>query len=147
MQSKGVLVQAKVLFGLILLNFIAQVPYYVHLYAGRQSAAVTARSSLIMGAVFAFFLAASWLLFTGQRSGYPLMLAFLAAEFLFYLFGLIMSSLHGFAPFFQVDNPDVVLRVIYSIGYMNLFASGYFLWLLVRYRSLFSEPRRSESSS
>ncbi len=141
MQNRSVLVQARVLFALILLNFVAQIPYYLHLYAGRQAVSVTARSSLIMGAVFAFFLLASWLLFKGQRRGYPLMLAFLSAEFLFYLFGLISSTLHGFTPFFQVRNPDVVLRVIYSIGYINLFASGYFLWLLIRYRPLFPEYR------
>ncbi len=141
MPNKSVLVQARVLFALILLNFLAQVPYYVHLYAGRQALAVTARSSLVMGVVFAVFLLASWLCFSGQRPGYPLMLAFLAVEFLFYLFGLITSTLHGYAPFFQVRNPDVVLRVIYSIGYMNLFASGYFLWLLVRYRPLFPDYR------
>ncbi len=141
MQNRSVLVQARVLFALILLNFVAQVPYYIHLYAGRQAVAVTARSSLIMGAVFAVFLLASWLLFTGQRPGYPLMVAFLAVEFLFYLFGLITSTLHGFAPFFQVGNPDVVLRVIYSIGYMNLFASGYYIWLLIRYGSSFPDRR------
>ncbi len=137
MPSKNVLMQARVLFALILLNFLAQIPYYLHLYAGRQALSVTARSSLIMGAVFALFLLASWLLFRGQRPGYSLMFAFLSVEFLFYLFGVIESALHGFAPFFQVQNPDVVLRIIYSIGYMNLFASGYFLWLLIRYRPLF----------
>ena len=31
--------------------------------------------------------------------------------------------IHGYPAFFQAQNPDVVLRVIYSIGYMNLFAS------------------------
>ncbi len=133
MPNKSVVLQARVLFALILLNFLAQIPYYLHLYAGRQAMSVTARSSLIMGFVFAFFLLASWLLFKGQRRGYPLMVAFLSCEFLFYLFGLVTSTLHGFTPFFQVRNPDVVLRVIYSIGYMNLFAAGYFLWLLIRY--------------
>ncbi len=141
MPNKSVLLQARVLFALILLNFLAQIPYYLHLYAGRQAMSVTVRSSLIMGAVFAFFVLASWLLFKGQRPGYPLMLAFLAVEFLFYLFGLITSTLHGFAPFFQVRNPDVVLRVIYSIGYMNLFASGYFIWLLIRYGPSFPDRR------
>ncbi len=54
------------------------------------------------------------------------MLAFLAVEFLFYLAGSLRAALHGFGPFFQVYNPDVVLRIIYSIGYLNLFAAAYF---------------------
>jgi hypothetical protein len=136
-QKRNVRVQACVLFALILLNFVAQIPYFVHLYLGRQAPAVTARSALIMGAVLAWFLLAAWLLFRGQRPGYLLMVAFLATEFAFYLFGLIQSAAHGYPPFFQAGNPDVVLRVIYSIGYMNLFASGCFLLLLLWRRSQF----------
>jgi hypothetical protein len=137
MQDKSVLAQARVMFALILLNFAAQVPYFVHLYLGRQALAVTLRSFLIMGAVFAWFLAGAILLARCRHSGYGLMVAFLAVEFLFYLLGSVNSTLRGFGPFFQVRNPDVVLRVIYSIGYVNLFAAGYFLSLLLRWRSAF----------
>ena len=49
--------------------------------------------------------------------------------------------IHGYPAFFQAQNPDVVLRVIYSIGYMNLFASGYFLLLLLRHRPLYPDHR------
>jgi hypothetical protein len=140
-QNKSVLIQIIVLFALILLNFLAQIAYFVHLYWGRQALSVTVRSFLIMGAVFAFFLAASWLFFTGRRHGYTMMLAFLSVEFLFYLFGLIQSLVRGFPPFFQTQNPDVVLRIIFSIGYMNLFASGYFILLLLLYRPLFGDRR------
>ncbi len=90
-----------------------------------------------MGFVFAFFLAASSMLFRRRRQGYALMLVFLSVEFLFYLLNVINSTAHGFGPFFQVRNPDIVLRIIYSIGYVNLFASGYFLLLLLQHRDFF----------
>ncbi len=137
MEKKHVLVQAKAMFILILANFIAQVPYFIHLYYGRQSWLISARSFLIMGAVFAFFLVASFLLFKRQRGGYPLMIAFLSVEFLFYLGGAISSTLRGRGPFPLVYNPDFVLKIIYSIGYLNLFASGYFLVLLLLHRDFF----------
>ncbi len=129
MGNKGVLVQAEILFCLILLNFLAQIPYFFHLYFRSQSLWISLRSFLIMGLVFAFFLLASILLFRGQRWGYPLMILFLSAEFLFYVWGAVSSTMHGYGPFFQVHNPDLLLRVIFSIGYLNLFVSGYFLYL------------------
>ncbi len=137
MRSGSVLVQAKILALLILVNFAAQVPYFFHLYYRRQSPAISARSFLIMGAVLAFFATAAILLFKGQRFGYSLMLMFLSVEFLFYLLGVVESTLRGYGPFFQVDNPDIVLRIIYSIGYLNLFVAGYFLFLLLRHREAF----------
>ncbi len=137
MGYKNILTQAKVLFGLILLNFLAQIPYFFHLYFRSQPLIISMRSFLILGAVFAFFLTTASLLFKGHTLGYPLMIIFLATEFLFYLYGLGSSKIHGFGPFFQVRNPDILLRVVYSIGYLNLFACGYFLFLLVRHRDFF----------
>ncbi len=141
MTPKSILVRAKVLSVLVLANFVAQVPYFFHLYYRVQSIWITARSLVIMGAVFAFFVLASLLLFRREKAGYPLMLIFLSIEFLFYLFGAVSSTARGLGPFFQVHNPDLILRIIYSIGYLNLFASGYFLYLLLRYRDVFQMER------
>lgn len=58
-------------------------------------------------------------------------------EFLFYLWGVISSLAHGSGLFFQIHNPDLLLRIIFSIGYINFFASGYFLFLLLRHRDAF----------
>ena len=132
MQNKSINLQMGLCFLLILANFIAQVPYFIHLYAGRQSLALDLRSATVMGAVFAWFLAgAALLLFKRRNLGFWLMGAFLAVEFLFYLSGSINGVRHGFGLFFQVFNPDPVLRTVYTIGYTNLFASAYGLALLV----------------
>ncbi len=137
MEKKNILLQAKAMFVMILANFIAQIPYFFHLYFRTQVFLVSIRSFLIMGMVFAFFLIASILLFKGKRNGYPLMILFLSVEFLFYVYGLISSTMHGYGLFFQVHNPDLLLRIIFSIGYLNLFASGYFLLLLLWNRNFF----------
>ena len=137
LENKNRWVQAKLLFALILANFVAQIPYFFHLYYGKQSLAVSARSFLILGCIFAFFMTASVLFFNGRRAGYPLLLGFLTVEFLFYLWGLVSSLVHGIGLFFQIHNPDVLLRIIYSIGYVNFFAAGYFLFLLIRNRGVF----------
>jgi hypothetical protein len=131
MENKNIRVQVRVLFLFILVNFFAQIPYFFHLYYGSQSWLTDLRSFVILGSVFAFFLVGSIRLFKRRRSGYWLMVVFLSVEFLFYLFGVIFTALRGYGFFPQVNNPDLWLRIIYSIGYINLFASGYFLFLLI----------------
>jgi ABC-type uncharacterized transport system YnjBCD permease subunit len=61
----------------------------------------------------------------------------LSMEFLFYFWDAIGSIRHGFGLFFQLSNPDLILRVIFAIGYLNLFASGYFLFLLLYNKYMF----------
>ena len=51
-------------------------------------------------------------------------------EFLFYFLSAVHSMMNGFEPFHQVENHDLLLRIVYGIGYLNLFASGYLLVLL-----------------
>ncbi len=137
MSSRCIAVQARILFGLILANFLAQIPYFFHNHYQAQPWSISARSFLIMGSVLGFFLAAAFLLSKRRSLGYVLMLIYLSVEFLFYTGGVIGSIIHGYGLFFQMSNPDLLLRLIFSIGYVNLLASGYFLFLLVRYRRYF----------
>ena len=132
--QKPILIQEIICFCLILANFIAQIPYFFHLYAFTQAASINLRSGLIMGAVFFFFMASTFLFFRKHPTGYWMMAAFLCAEFLFYFVNQVGSVFHGNGLFVGINNPDLILKVIYSIGYINLFAAGYWLYLLVRYR-------------
>lgn len=59
MESKKIRMQVIILFLLILANFIAQVPYYLHLYYNPDNLFAEARGILIMLFVFAVFLFAS----------------------------------------------------------------------------------------
>ncbi len=145
MESKPIRVQVIILFLLILANFIAQIPYFLHLYyKPGMSLLAEARPSLIMGFVFAVFLVASILLFRRTVAGYWLMLIFLTVEFLFYLWNTIGEVRHGYGLFFRLHNPDLLLRSVFAIGYINLFASGYFLFLLLLRRSDFLDRRAFE---
>ncbi len=119
---------------LILINFIAQIPYFIHLYARTQPLSTDLRSALIMTGVFIPFASGSILLARRRTAGYWLLIVFLSAEFLFYALNTLGSIRHGYPLFFQIHNPDLVLRIVYTIGYTNLFASGYFLFLLWLHR-------------
>ena len=56
MHNQSIIIQAKICFAIILANFIAQIPYFFHLYFRVQSLSIDIRSFLIMAAVFAVFL-------------------------------------------------------------------------------------------
>ena len=136
-----------ILFLLILANFIAQVPYYLHLYFNPNNLLTFARGILLMLFVFVVFLLASIFLFKRRVLGYWLMLIFLAAEFLFYLWNTIGEVIHGYGLFFHLADPDLLLRAIFAIGYVNLFASGYFLGLLLLERAHFLPSLEGEKAS
>jgi hypothetical protein len=129
--------QVGILFFLILANFLAQIPYFLHLYYNPHQPLADARGMLIMLFVFGVFLLASILLFRGTGAGYWLMVMFVAVEFLFYLWNTLGAVIHGYGWFFQLNNPDPLLRAIFAVGYVNLFASGYFLGLLLVGRAYF----------
>ncbi len=144
MESKNIRVQVIILFLLILANFIAQIPYYFHLYYNPNNLLAQAKGGLIMLFVFAAFLLASTLLFKRRALGYWLMLIFLTVEFLFYLWNTLGEVIHGYGLFFHLNNPDLLLRAVFAIGYVNLFASGYFLGLLLLKRAHFLDSQERE---
>ena len=144
MESRNIRIQVIILFLLILANFIAQIPYYLHLYYNPNNVLAQAKGGLLMLFVFGIFLFASILLFKRQVLGYWLMVMFLAIEFLFYLWNTIGEVMHGYGLFFHLNNPDLLLRAVFAIGYVNLFASGYFLGLLLLKSSRFLDPRARE---
>ena len=130
MWNKNMTIQIKLLFWITITNFIAQVFYFFNLYY-HNSSDLKRLLNLPMLSVFTLFLVAYILLIKRKRSGYWLMIIFLTAEFSFYFMNNIFSLIHGFGLFFQLGNPNLLLRTVFAIGYLNLFASGYFLFMLL----------------
>jgi len=91
-----------------------------------------------MVSVLALFLASFFLLMTKHKIGFPLMLFYLSLEFFFYLWNIVTSGFHqGYGWFFHLREHDPVLWVVFAIGYLSFFASGYFLvLLLLRHKSI-----------
>jgi hypothetical protein len=127
-------IQVWTLSGIILANFVAQVFYFFHLYYSPQHPWPEPGSALSLGWVFALFLVGAVLLLRKSRIGYVLMAIFLSLEFVFYLRNIVGQAIHAYGWFFHLYNPDLILRAVFAIGYLNLFVSGYFLFLLLRKR-------------
>jgi hypothetical protein len=135
--NRTLLTQAWLLSGIILANFVAQIFYFIHLYYTPQNPLPNLQSTLALGSVFVLFLAGVVLLLLKPYMGYIVLSIFLALEFFFYLWNIIGGMLHGYGMFFHLAEPDPTLWVVFAIGYLNFFASGYFLFLLLYKRREF----------
>lgn len=91
MWSKNILIQIRILFGIILLNFIAQIPYFFHLYYHKFSD-LWRLFNIPMLSVLALFLIGYVLLIKHKETGYWLLILFLSMEFLF-IFGIQSAQL------------------------------------------------------
>ncbi len=138
--KRNLLIQIRWLFVISLINFIAQVVYFLHLYYTPQHPFPELRSLVLMGSVFALLLGGYRWFVQGKRWGYFLLALFMALEFLFYLWNIIGGALHGLGPFFHLNDSDPILWLVFAIGYLNFFASGYCLALLLIYRAQLKPP-------
>ncbi len=136
--NRNLLIQSRLLFGSILANFIAQVVYYFHLYYSPQQPFPDLKSFLLMGSVVALFLIGYGLFIRQKRPGFFLLSLFLALEFFFYLWNIIGGVVNGLGLFFHLGDRDPILWIVFAIGYLNLFTSGYWLWLLLCKRAEFT---------
>jgi hypothetical protein len=88
----------------------------------------------------AWFLIGYFGLRTHRRFGYWVLLSFVLVEGLFYLRTLLFG-----AAAFQLDNPSVVIRIVFMIGYATGIVSlVYFAALIIfgaRYRIVRLPPR------
>ena len=141
--NRKLLIQVWILFASILANFVAQVVYFFHLYYTPQQPFPAPRSLLLLGSVFALFLVGYALFMKRKRIGFYLLALFLFMEFAFYLWNLIGGGLRGPGWFFHLSEPDPVLWIVFAMGYLNLFTSGYFLFLLLRNRQIWLRNARA----
>jgi hypothetical protein len=111
------------LLGITLLNYAAQIPYYIHFYAVHHVAPAPFGVAFLV-LTLALFLAGYVLLLQAKPAGGWLLLAFLLLEFGGYL-------LHNLTGAFLKDLPttDLVFFTVSLIGYLNFAVS--FIYLLV----------------
>jgi hypothetical protein len=114
------------LFAVTVLNYLAQIPYYIHFY-GIHHAAPSLLGLTLLGLTFAVFLAGFVLTLRHRRSGWWLLLGFLALEFAFYV-------VHDLSGAFLKDLPvsDPLFLAVSLIGYLNTVAALVYLIVLIR---------------
>lgn len=111
------------LMGVTLINYAAQIPYYVHFYGIHHSSPSPFSIALLLGTLL-LFLAGYVLTLQTKRAGAWLLLVFLLLEFGGYL-------LHNLSGAFLQDLPtgDPLFFTVSLIGYLNFAVS--FIYLIV----------------
>jgi hypothetical protein len=129
-----------VLLGITVLNYLAQIPYYIHFY-GVHHVAPTPFAVLFLLVTFALFLAGYFLLLQTKPAGGWLLLLFLLLEFGGYL-------LHNLSGAFLQDLPtnDLLFFTVSLIGYLNFAASFVALLVLAINRQVFRRPQHASPS-
>jgi hypothetical protein len=123
-------INLRILFWITIINYIVQIPYNLHLY---HTLASSLSGFILLAATFLLFIIPYIFLKGGMKSGYVGLIIFLSIEFLFYFSNILFSMANGYPPFFQLENHDPILFTAFLIGYVNLFASGYFLYYFLKH--------------
>lgn len=126
------------MLGTVITNYLAQIPYYVHQYYAPHKFLPSLFGTVLLGTTFVWFMVAYIKLTKQQKTGYYLMITFLAVEFLFYLQTQISQYLISHRILLHVYHPDsALLFAVFGIGYINFVASAYFLIYLVKNKQSF----------
>lgn len=117
----------QILLFVTLANYAAQIPYYLYNYYFPYNVAPSIRGVFLLGLTLIWFLAGYIGYRRGKKWGKLLLVSFLLVEALFYL-GSVASG----AFFFQLQEPRLVIRIVFLIGYVSAGVSAYFVYKLLR---------------
>jgi len=119
------------LFGITILNYIAQIPYYIHFY-GVHHIGPSPVGLLLLTLTFILFLAGYMLTFQEKPIGGWILLGFLILEAGFYI-------LHNLSGAFFNDLPvgDPLFLTVSLIGYLNMIVALIYFVLILRDRQRF----------
>jgi len=119
------------LLAAVVLNYLAQVPYYIHqYYVGRHIAPSWTGAALLLLTLL-WFLAGYIMYVANKKHGKGILLSFLAAQVLFYGHAIIFGLVNGSGAVAQLKTHSQFLFVIFLIGYINFGVTAcYIVWLL-----------------
>lgn len=116
------------LLAITLINYLAQIPYFIHNYYYPHHIVPGIRVVVLLGVTFFWFMLGYITFMKKIRYGFGLLLSYLIAEGLFY----IMSILTG-AFFHQIQNPSNINKAIFVVGYISGLTCAFYAYLLFRW--------------
>ncbi|HET9109399.1 MAG TPA: hypothetical protein VFN78_01115 [Ktedonobacterales bacterium] len=122
-------------------NYLAQIPYYLRVYYFPHHVGPSISGTLLLGCTLVWFLVGYGRLLTGSAKGYWLLVSFLATEVFFYTYNMVNQVAHGLPPFLHLSVRDPVLFAVFGIGYLNMLAGVYFLFVLLQRHADFTVTR------
>jgi len=119
------------LLAAVSLNYLAQIPYYIHQYYIGRHLAPSLPGTFLLLLTLLWFLAGYSMFSRGKKYGRGLLLSFLAAQVLFYGHAIVFGLVSGGGAVAQLKTHNPFLFVIFLIGYINFGAAVYYsVWIL-----------------
>ena len=122
-----------VLFWVVIADYLAQIPYYVVNYYIPHQTPPTVSAIVLLGLTLAWFLVGYFGQRTHRRFGFWVLLSFLLIEGLFYLRTLIFGPVA-----FQLDNSNLVVRIVFLIGYVTGVISLLYAAAIIAFRAQYA---------
>jgi hypothetical protein len=114
------------LFWVTIANYVAQIPYYLYNYYFPYHVLPTLSSIVLLGATLAWFLVGYVGVQYKWKYGYAVLITFLCIEALFYLHSFVFGAF-----FFQMQNPNPIIKSVFVVGYLSGAVAGYYVYCMV----------------
>jgi hypothetical protein len=109
-----------------LVNYAAQIPYYLHNYYFPYHVMPSISGIVLLAITLVWFLSGYAGFKKGKRFGFYVLVSFLIVEALFYLHSIAFGAF-----FFQLQNPSSLIRAIFIYGYVSGAVAGCYATLLM----------------
>jgi hypothetical protein len=110
-------------------NYAAQVPYFIHNDYSAAHPLPGVRAIALLGATLAWFAAGMIGVTRRRRWGLGVLMSYLLTEAIFYAMTIISGTF-----VYQVENPSVLLRVVFVLGYASGAVAAYYAVRIFRER-------------
>lgn len=119
----------------VALNYLAQIPYYMHQYYIGRHISPSWPGTLLLLLTLLWFLAGYIRFISGKKYGRGLLLSFLATQVLFYGHAIIFGLVNGSGAVAQLKTHSPFLFVVFLIGYINFGVAAYYVVKLLQNKS------------
>ncbi|WP_308466716.1 hypothetical protein [Rathayibacter soli] len=124
------------LFWVVIVDYLAQIPYYMVNYYIPDHTPPTLSAIILLGSTLAWFFIGYFGNHAHRRYGYWVLLSFLLVEGLFYLRTLLFGT-----AVLQLENSNLVVRIVFLIGYATGIVSLLYFAALIIFRAHYRAAR------
>lgn len=111
----------KPLVAITLIDYAAQVPYYIHNDYSSYHPLPGLRAAVLLAITLVWFLVGLRRYQSNRRWGYPLLLSFLVVEAAFYVITILSGTF-----IVQLRNPSALIDCVFVVGYASGLAAAYY---------------------
>lgn len=119
---------------IVLLNYLIQIPYDIHLYHGRFNPL----GVMLLLVTLIWFITGFVTFVNNIKVGYWILFTFLLIQFIFYFENEIILSFFGYGIIWHLFHVNDVIRwTAFFIGDLNFLIASYYLYYLQKKRKFF----------